>query len=88
MAKTRTASTIEVNGYAVRAIRMHAGLTVAAIAAAAGMTTGSLRNIEIGRRPRMSPGAFNALCRALALQDHRAILAHPQGIPALAEQAS
>lgn len=74
-----TASTVEVNGYAARAIRVNAGLSVAAVAATMGISGAYLRMIETGRKTQLGPQKFADLCRALALTDRRALLAHPHG---------
>lgn len=79
MANTRGTATVEVNGYASRAIRVNAGLSVAQVARAAQLDGGYIRHLENGSRTRMSPEAFASLCRALALADRRALMANPHG---------
>lgn len=86
MPTNRSASTVEVNGYAARAIRLAANLSVDDVARPAGITGAYLRLIESGEKKRMSPVKFGALMRALTLSDRRAILAHPH--PAVAVEES
>lgn len=72
-------ATVEVHGPAIREIRIRSGMGVAQLAAAVGVARPHMANIELGHRRRVTPETFNALVRALALADRRAILAHPYG---------
>lgn len=74
-----TPSALEVNGYAVRVIRVLTGIDTKDLAEALDVDESYIRRIELGIRTRLSPKVFNSLCRSLALQDRRAILANPHG---------
>lgn len=74
---TNTRTTIEVNGFAVREIRIRSGIDIAPCAEAAGISRPYLALIETGARVRVSPPVFEGLRSALTLGDRRAILADP-----------
>lgn len=74
-----TATTIEVNGPAIRAMRILAGIGVMDMARAVGVQRPYIAKIELGHSRRVSPQTFNALVAALGIQDRRAIMAHPYG---------
>ncbi|MGY1579209.1 helix-turn-helix domain-containing protein [Streptomyces sp. MN13] len=61
----QTPTTFQVDGTAICKKRMHAGMEVQQLAEAAGITASYLRKIERGDRPRMRPGAYQALRAAL-----------------------
>lgn len=82
-----TNTTYEVNGYAIRELRMRSGLGVAELAAQIGVQRPYVAKIELGHSRRVSPKVFNALLAALTIQDRRALLANPHG-GAEIEQAS
>lgn len=77
---TQTATTIEINGYAVRELRIRSGLGVAELAANIGVQRPYVAKIELGHSRRVSPRVFNALLAALSVQDRRALLANPHGV--------
>lgn len=79
MPPTKTPATIEVNGYTVRAIRVLMGLSSPTVATRAGIDRAYLRHIENGTRIRLGPEKFAGLCRALGIEDRRALLANPHG---------
>lgn len=81
-----TPTTIEVNGYALRAIRKLSGVEVAELAERIGVQRPYVTKIEVGHSHRVSPKVFNAILAALAIEDRRALLANPHGIAL--EQAS
>ncbi len=58
-------TTYLVDGTAICTKRMNAGMEVQQLAKAAGITASYLRKIERGDRPRMRPGAYQALRAAL-----------------------
>ena len=58
-------TTYLVDGTAICTKRMNAGMEVQQLAEAAGITASYLRKIERGDRPRMRPGAYQALRAAL-----------------------
>ncbi len=70
-------TTVEVNGFAVRAIRVLTGPSVDDVAAQVGVTRSYLTKIELGTSTRVSPRVFAALVGALDIKDRRAILATP-----------
>jgi transcriptional regulator with XRE-family HTH domain len=75
MAGTRT--TIEINGYALRELRVRSGLGVAELAAEVEVQRPYIAKIELGHSRRVSPRVFARLVLALAIQDRRALLANP-----------
>lgn len=72
-------TSVEVNGFAAREIRVRSGIEIAAMAEQIGIQRSSLANIELGHRPRVSPKVFNALLAALSITDRRVLLANPHG---------
>lgn len=72
-----TTTTYEVNGFALREIRMRSGLAVAELAAQAGVQRPYIAKIELGHSTRVSPKVFNALLAVLTIGDRRALLANP-----------
>lgn len=80
-----TPTTFEVNGYAIRELRMRSGLGVAELAAQIGVQRPYVAKIELGHSRRVSPKVFNSLLAALTIQDRRALLANPHGSADLAE---
>lgn len=81
-----TATTVEVNGFALRELRVRSGVGVADLAARAGVQRPYIAKIELGHSRRVSPKVFNELLSALAITDRRVLLANPHGID-LAESA-
>jgi len=75
-----TATTIEINGYALRELRMRSGLGVAEFAAQVGVKRPYIAKIELGHSKRVSPAVFNAILSTLTIADRRALLAHPHGV--------
>lgn len=74
-----TQTTVEVNGYAIREIRVRTGIGVADLAKTVGVQRPYIAKIELGHSQRVSPKVFNALLSALAITDRRVILANPHG---------
>ncbi|PWK81648.1 DNA-binding Xre family transcriptional regulator [Lentzea atacamensis] len=74
-----TSPTIEVNGYALRVIRVLTGIDAGNFSAAVGVDRSYLNKLENGQKCRVSPSVFDALCRALSLKDRRALMADPHG---------
>lgn len=68
---------VEVNGFAVRAIRTAKGITAQAMAEATGYDRTYFVKIEGGRWTSLSAPAFDAIVSALDLNDPRAIIANP-----------
>lgn len=87
-------STVEINGYVVRALRERDGLSMQEIAEKVGEALGHeagdetasknaytyVRKIETGNTHRVSPKVFNALLAAFSLSDRRVLLANPHGL--------
>lgn len=80
---TTTPTTVEVNGYVVRELRMRDGLSVQALADLVEVKRPYIAKIELGHSRRVSPKVFNALCAALTITDRRVLLANPHGLVAL-----
>lgn len=70
-------TTIEVNGYALREIRVRSGLEIAPLAEQVEVTRSYLAKIELGHSVRVSPKVYAALLSALGIQDRRVLLANP-----------
>lgn len=76
---SNTATTVEVNGYALRELRIRSGLGVAELAAQVGVQRAYIAKIELGHSRRVSPKVFNGLLGALTINDRRSLLANPHG---------
>lgn len=76
---TGTPTTIEVNGFAFREIRVRSGMDIAPTAAAIGISRPYLAHLELGQRVRVRPPVFLAMLRVLQIKDRRALLADPHG---------
>jgi len=74
-----TNTTIEVNGYALRELRIRSGLGVADLAREVKVQRPYIAKIELGHSRRVSPRVFAALLTALSINDRRALLANPHG---------
>jgi len=74
---TTASTTVEVNGFAIRELRIRAGIGVAELAAQVGVQRPYVAKIELGHSRRVSPRVFNAILEALNVQDRRAVLANP-----------
>lgn len=72
-----TSSTIEVNGYALRWGRKLMNLTPGSLAEVIGRDRTYIVKIETGAVTRVSTETFDALVKALALEDRRALMALP-----------
>jgi transcriptional regulator with XRE-family HTH domain len=81
-----TPTTIEVNGYALRELRIRSGLAVLDLANQVGVKRPYIAKIELGHSRRVSPKVYNALLEALSITDRRVLLANPHGAD-LAESA-
>lgn len=77
-AAVRTGSgPVEVNGFALREIRLRSAVQISALATQVGVTRAYLTKIELGYSPRVSPAVFQAIIGALGIGDRRALLASP-----------
>lgn len=74
-----TATTVEINGFALREIRVRTGLGVMELANQVGVQRPYIAKIELGHSTRVSPKVFNALLSALAVTDRRVLMANPHG---------
>lgn len=74
-----TQTTVEVNGYALRELRVRSGIGVADLAATVGVQRPYIAKIELGHSQRVSPKVYNALLSALAITDRRVLMANPHG---------
>lgn len=72
-----TSSTVEVNGYALRWGRKLMNLTPGALADVIGRDRTYIVKIETGAVTRISTDTFDALVKALAIEDRRALMALP-----------
>jgi transcriptional regulator with XRE-family HTH domain len=82
-----TSTTVEINGFALRELRIRSGLGVADLATQVGVQRPYVAKIELGHSKRVSPKVFNALLAALTIQDRRVLLANPHGSADLADEA-
>ena len=79
---TPAPTTIEVNGFALRELRVRSGFGVQDLADSVGVQRPYIAKIELGHSRRVSPKVFNALLSALAVNDRRALMANPHGAAA------
>jgi transcriptional regulator with XRE-family HTH domain len=77
---SQTPTTYEVNGFALREVRMRSGIEVQELADLVGVQRPYIAKIELGHSQRVSPKVFNALLAALTIKDRRALLANPHGV--------
>lgn len=70
-------TTVEVNGFVVRDLRMREGLSVQELADTVGVKRPYIAKIELGHSRRVSPKVFNGLLSALSVNDRRVLLANP-----------
>jgi transcriptional regulator with XRE-family HTH domain len=74
-----TATTIEVNGYALRELRIRSGLGVAELAEQVKVKRPYIAKIELGHSRRVSPRVYQSLLDVLSITDRRVLLANPHG---------
>lgn len=79
MPSSTAPTTIEINGFALREIRVRSGLEVQPLADQVEVTRSYLAKIELGHSVRVSPKVYVALLKALGIQDRRVLLADPHG---------
>jgi transcriptional regulator with XRE-family HTH domain len=72
-----TPTTVDINGFALREIRVRSGIGVLELAGQVGVQRPYIAKIELGHSQRVSPKVFNALLSALSIQDRRVLLANP-----------
>lgn len=78
-------TTIEVNGFALREIRIRSGIAVQDLADRIGVKRPYVAKIELGHSRRVSPKVFTALLATLSINDRRSLLANPHGEAELAD---
>lgn len=76
-----TKTTVDINGFAVRELRIRTGLGVTDLADRVGVKRPYIAKIELGHSQRVSPQVFNAILSALSITDRRVLLANPHGTP-------
>lgn len=76
-AKRTTPTTVDINGFALRFIRVLSGVGVRELAEQIGKDRTYIAHIEAGRCRRVSPGAYNDILTALHIEDRRVLLASP-----------
>ena len=74
-----SATTISVNGPALRALRKASGVGVAELAARIDCDRSYVARWELGHARAVSPTVFARLTAALGLDDGRAVKLHPYG---------
>lgn len=74
-----TPTTVEINGYALRDIRVRSGIGVVELAERVGVKRPYIAKIELGHSRRVSPRVYNALLSALSITDRRVLLSNPHG---------
>jgi len=79
---SQTPTTIEVNGYALRELRVRSGIGVAELAEQVGVQRPYIAKIELGHSQRVSPKVYTALLTALSITDRRVLLTNPHGVAA------
>lgn len=79
-----TKTTVEINGFVVRALRIRDGLGVQDLADRVGVKRPYIAKIELGHSQRVSPKVFNALLSAFSITDRRVLLANPHGLEEVA----
>lgn len=79
MSPSPTPTTVEVNGFAVRELRIRSGMEVLDLAGKCGVQRAYIAKIELGHSRRVSPKVYKALLDALTIHDRRTLLANPHG---------
>lgn len=70
-------TTIPINGFACREIRVRSGIDIAPFAELVGVSRAYMAKIELGHSTKVSPKVFAAIQGGLGVRDRRALLAHP-----------
>lgn len=74
-----TPTTVDINGFALREIRVRSGVSVVDLAKQIDVQRPYIAKIELGHSQRVSPRVFTALLQALSITDRRVLLANPHG---------
>ncbi|QJY51231.1 helix-turn-helix domain-containing protein [Pseudonocardia broussonetiae] len=77
MVQTRTVTSVQINGPALRVIRELSGLSCSALARAVGADVSFLARVERGEKRGVNRRTYERLVRVLRIADARAILADP-----------
>lgn len=72
----RPPPTFEVNGTAIRTIRMHLGLDLAECSRQAGISKSFLTQLELGLKRHMRPPTYTALRTVLKATDRQLLAPH------------
>lgn len=83
MAST-TPTTISVNGFALRELRIRSGIGVSQLASQVGVQRAYIAKIELGHSRRVSPKVYNAILESLAITDRRTLMIDPYALEATA----
>lgn len=78
VARTRTSSSVQINGPALRAIRERTGVSCSALARSVGADGSFLARVEKGEKRGVRRETYDRLAAALHI-DGRAILVNPYG---------
>lgn len=74
-----TPTTVEINGYALRELRVRSNIGVQELADQIDRDRSYVAKIELGHNERVSPETFGAILKTLGVKDRRALLADPHG---------
>lgn len=83
-----TPTTVEINGFALRCIRVLSGIGVRQLAEQIGKDRTYIAHIEAGRCKRVSPAAYNDILAALHIEDRRVLLSSPHATNAAEDVAA
>ena len=72
-----TPGTVPINGFALRVIRERTGIKVSDLAATLECDRSYITKLELGTSKRVSVSFYRNLLEALAITDHRTLLAMP-----------
>lgn len=79
MVQPRAASSVQINGPALRCIRERSGISCSALARAVGADVSFLARVERAEKRGVRRETFERLCYELEIGDPRAILVNPFG---------
>lgn len=72
-----TPTTVDINGFALRELRIRSGVEARPLAEQVGVADSYIRRIETGHTKRVSAQVFKNLLDALKITDRRVLLAAP-----------
>lgn len=79
MTKARAATSAQINGPALRHVRISRGRSIASLARPAGVSTSFLAHIERGSKRGLRVDALRVVVAELGLSDFRVLLCDPYG---------